>query len=188
LRRDPPTNWAERQSGYHEDDPDALPEIRRGHYQREREQADESAPLAFVSYVHEDSAAVDRLCRLLNEEGVKTWRDRDDLAPGDRWKTAIQEAIRQHAMAFIACFSRTYTGRHRSYMNEELTIAVEEARLRPRDRAWLFPVPLDACEIPALALGAGEDLRDLQTTFRYQDPRRETARLADAIKQLAQRP
>ena len=44
----------------------------------------------FVSYVHDDSAQVDRLCGDLENAGVRTWRDIDRLLPGDDWKIAIR--------------------------------------------------------------------------------------------------
>ncbi len=47
-------------------------------------------------------------------------------------------------------------------MNEELTVAIEELRLRPTDRAWFIPVLLDDCEVPDRSIGAGETLRTLQ--------------------------
>lgn len=50
-------------------------------------------------------------------------------------------------------------------MREELTIAIGEFRLRPRDVAWFIPVKLGPCEIPALPIGPGEDL----STIHYAD-------------------
>jgi broad specificity phosphatase PhoE len=40
----------------------------------------------FVSYVHDDSAVVDQLCADLENAGVRTWRDIDELLPGDDWQ------------------------------------------------------------------------------------------------------
>jgi hypothetical protein len=46
-------------------------------------------------------------------------------------------------------------------MNEELLLAIEQLRLRPRDRQWFMPVVLDRCTIPDYPIGAGETLQDL---------------------------
>lgn len=115
----------------------------------------------FVSYVRADSERVRRLCHSLNERGIKTWLDREELQPGQRWKQEIKGAIKEGAF-FLACFSSAYRDRQRTYMNEELTLAIEELRLRSTDRAWFIPVLLDPCEVPDRSIGGGESLRDLQ--------------------------
>ena len=95
----------------------------------------------FISYMHENTDIVDRLCEELTSRGIKVWLDRDNIKPGTRWKDAIREAIRNGAF-FIACFSKEYNKRSqtdKTYMNEELTIAIEELRQRPTDRVWFIP-------------------------------------------------
>src|SRR5215203_6234706 len=96
----------------------------------------------FVSYVRADSERVRRLCHSLNERGITTWLDQEELKPGQRWKQEIKGAIKKGAF-FLACFSSAYRDRQRTYMNEELTLAIEELRLRSTDRAWFIPVLLD---------------------------------------------
>lgn len=116
---------------------------------------------AFVSYVREDAAVVDGLVAGLRAKGVSIWLDRDSIGAGERWKATIHQAIRSGYL-FLACFSRNYSARDKSYMNEELTVAIEELRQRPRQRAWFIPVSLDGTDIPYIEIGAGETLHDLQ--------------------------
>ncbi|NOQ61983.1 TIR domain-containing protein [Mycolicibacterium fortuitum] len=116
---------------------------------------------AFISYVHEDSEHVNKLCTLLNAASIPYWRDRADLGPGDMWKVKIREAISSGSLAFLACFSTTSTGKPKSYQNEEITLAAEEFRLRPPGRTWLIPIRFDDCEIPQWDLGGGRTLRDI---------------------------
>lgn len=142
---------------------------------------------AFVSYVREDAPAIDRLCDDLGRQGVATWRDRDKLEPGVRWKDGIRDAIQQGS-GFVACFSKAYEARPRTYMNEELTLAIEELRLRPRDRSWFFPVLLEDVQAPAIPIGAGETLRDLQSVSLAFDWAAGVSRLARAIRTGAQSP
>ena len=115
----------------------------------------------FISYVSENIEIVDRLYQELKLHGIEVWRDRDNIAPGLRWKREIRRAIQQGAF-FIACFSKEYDERDQTYMNEELAIAIEELRQRPIDQAWFIPVKLNECEIPDRDIGGGETLRDLQ--------------------------
>lgn len=58
----------------------------------------------FISYVRKDHELVNRLCADFDRHGVNYWLDRNDIRPGNRWKDAIREAIRQGKF-FIACFS-----------------------------------------------------------------------------------
>ncbi len=76
----------------------------------------------FISYVGEDSETVDRLCGYLTAAGVKVWLDKNRIAPGVRWRQAIRRAISEGAF-FIACFSKVYNDRSKTYMNEELILA-----------------------------------------------------------------
>jgi hypothetical protein len=136
---------------------------------------------AFMSYVHEDAAAIDRLSKDLGRHGVATWKDRDDLKPGERWKDAIRTAIKEGS-GFIACLSSAYESKSRTYMNEELSLAVEELRLRPRNRSWFFPVLLDDIDIPLIPIGPGETLRDLQAVSLASDWSIGVRRLARVIR------
>lgn len=122
----------------------------------------------FVSYVHDDSPIVDQLCADLENAGVRTWRDIDQLLPGDDWKIAIRRAI-ESGTGFIACFSERSEDRSRSYMREELVLAIEQLRQRPADSGWFMPVLLDEVTPPDTAVGAGRTLRDLHF-IRWQEP------------------
>lgn len=125
-------------------------------------------PQVFISYVHENTEDVQRLARELTAYGIKVWLDKRDIKPGFRWKDAIREAISQGDF-FIACFSAEYSERSKTYMNEELTLAVEELRQRPTDRAWFIPVLLSYADIPNRNIGAGETLRDIQAENLYNN-------------------
>ena len=114
----------------------------------------------FISYFREDSIAVNDLAKFLRRNGVDVWLDKDKISAGQRWQIAIREAIENGAF-FLACFSSGYANRNKSYMNEELTIAIDEIRKRPADSIWFIPVLLDGSTIPNRPIGARETLRDL---------------------------
>ncbi|MEV7783427.1 toll/interleukin-1 receptor domain-containing protein [Kitasatospora sp. NPDC088351] len=116
---------------------------------------------AFVSYVSEDSPTVNRLVAAVRQSGVEVWLDRDSIRPGARWRNSIRSAIEQGAF-FLACFSSHCAERSKSYMNEELVLAIDELRKYPADRAWFIPLKLSAHDIPDRTIGGGETLRDLQ--------------------------
>lgn len=122
----------------------------------------------FISYVSDDSEIVDRLQHDLESFGIAVWRDRSSLGPGDRWKDAIRNAIAIGTF-FLCCFSESSRRRSRSYMNEELTLAVEELRIRDRAQTWFLPVVLPGGEVPDWPISSGESLRDFNYTVLSLD-------------------
>ena len=56
---------------------------------------------AFLSYVRDDQAQIDRLCQELRAQNVDVWLDRDSIEPGQRWQPAIRRAIEDGAF-FLA--------------------------------------------------------------------------------------
>ncbi len=115
----------------------------------------------FVSYVRDDQQEVDAFCAELARSGVLVWLDRNGMKPGANWKDAIREAIQAGAF-FIACFSDAYLRRAKSYMNEEVTLAIEELRQYPTTTSWFIRVLLSDCQVPDRRIGAGATLQDLQ--------------------------
>lgn len=93
----------------------------------------------FISYVRENKKDVDLLCGELAKHEISVWLDRNNIKPGTRWKDAIRQAIQSGAF-FIACFSEEYQNRSKTYMNEELILAVEILRQLSRDTPWFIPI------------------------------------------------
>lgn len=125
-------------------------------------------PQVFLSYVHEDFERAEKLALVLELYRIKVWLDKNSLKPGYRWKKAIRDGIRSGDF-FIALFSSASTSRRRSYMNEELTLAIGELRQRPSDRAWFLPVLLDDVELPDRDIGAGESICSIQAVHLFDD-------------------
>jgi hypothetical protein len=139
----------------------------------------------FISYVREDSERVDELQRRLQAAGIPVWRDTCDLWPGEDWRAKIRRAITDNALVFIACFSRASLARSKSYYCEELTLAIEQLRLRPADDAWLIPVRLDDCEVPDRDIGGGRTLTSIQRADLFGDHIGEgTNRIVDSILRI----
>jgi len=134
----------------------------------------------FISYVREDRHEVDRMCAALRSAGVHVWLDREQIKPGQRWRRAIRKAIRTGAY-FVACFSTRSLARSRTYMNEELALAIDELRQMPAERAWFIPVLLSRCEVPDTPIGGGETLKDLQLISFESDWEPAITELLDAV-------
>ena len=144
---------------------------------------DQQPKHVFISYVRENQEQVDRLCQDLEGQGVKVWLDRTSIKPGARWKDAIRKAIRQGNF-FIACFSKEYTSKGKTHMNEELVLATEELRQYPPDREWFIPVLLSECDVPARSIGAGETLLDINWVPLYEDWKDGIERILTVIKPI----
>ncbi|MGO9080212.1 MAG: Clp protease N-terminal domain-containing protein [Streptosporangiaceae bacterium] len=140
---------------------------------------------AFMSYVRENSADADRLQQVLEAAGVRVWRDTADLWPGQDWRKKIRHAIIKDSLVFLACFSKKSISRETSYQNEELTLAIEQMRIRRPDQPWLIPVRFDDCDIPDLNLGGGRSLGSIQRADLFGDHINDaTARLVSAIHRI----
>jgi hypothetical protein len=139
----------------------------------------------FISYVREDAQKVEELQRILRRAGISVWRDTADIWPGQDWRLAIRDAITAGSLAFLACFSAAAERKASSYQNEELTLAVEQMRLRRPRAPWLIPVRFDRCSIPPFDLGAGRTLDSLQCADLF-DPgyQAEADRLVFAIRRI----
>jgi len=129
----------------------------------------DTSPHVFVSYVREDDKRVGQICDALESAGIKIWRDRTQLTPGQRWRTSIRRAI-ESGNFFLACFSSAYYERNSTYMNEELNQAIEVMRQINTDRVWFIPVLLDDCSVPDWEIRSGERLPHLQHVRFHEDP------------------
>jgi TIR domain len=116
---------------------------------------------AFVSYVKEDARVIDLLRSVLEKNGIDVWLDSATLSPGGRWKSAIEDGIR-NGMFFLSIYSKNREKREATYANEELVVAIEELRKKPQDKVWLIPIRIDDCNIENRSIGGGERLLDLQ--------------------------
>jgi HEAT repeat protein len=144
-------------------------------------------PHVFVSYVREDASQVNRLCADLAQFGVKVWLDKDNIKPGARWKDAIRDAIKGGDY-FVACFSKNYVSRSSStktYMNEELQLALDELRQYGPNRSWFIPVLLSECEVPSLTISARETLQDVQWVVLFRNWEEGVAKILGVIKPIS---
>ena len=133
-------------------------------------EANDLSPLVFLSYAREDASSVINLSKRLRENGFKTWVDKEDLLPGQKWKTAIQKTIRT-ADFLVLCMSRKSVTK-RGFINVEQKWALETADHIPQDQIYLIPAKIEECTIP-------DSLLDYQCVDLYVEDG--VDRLAEAI-------
>jgi hypothetical protein len=71
----------------------------------------------FISYSREDREFVDRLQEDLRKAGVNTWQDTKEIAPGENWRTAIEESLLRASAILHVGSSRSASSR---WMAKEL--------------------------------------------------------------------
>jgi hypothetical protein len=106
----------------------------------------ETRPRVFVAYVEEDLALARRVRDGLAAGQCSPWLDKDQLLAGQNWPRAVERAI-DTADAFVACFSSRSVAK-RGQFQSELRYALDCARRRPLDAAFLVPVRLESCSVP----------------------------------------
>lgn len=102
--------------------------------------------LAFVSYAREDQALVQKIINKLNDHGVLTWFDENELMPGDHWETKIEEAIEKSENVIV--FFSEKTLERTGYKNKEIRYILDQAKYRPLGSRYIIPVLLDDCKPP----------------------------------------
>lgn len=106
----------------------------------------EKTPRIFLSYAREDKIKVAALYQQLCDAGYKPWMDIKDILPGEKWKIAIGNAIR-NSNFFFACLSSNSVSK-RGYLQKEINTALEIWQEKLEDDIYLIPVRLEECDIP----------------------------------------
>ncbi|NPV63728.1 MAG: toll/interleukin-1 receptor domain-containing protein [Methanotrichaceae archaeon] len=102
-----------------------------------------SLPIVFISYAHEDDEAAVRLYHDLKKAGVNPWIDKENLLPGQNWRTEIKKAIRS-SRYFIAVLSTNSVGR-KGYVQKEVADALNILDEFPESEIFIIPIRLDDC-------------------------------------------
>jgi len=107
----------------------------------------------FLSYAREDSETAHKLYNDLKSEGLDVWLDKEKLIPGQNWKYAISQAIKE-STHFLALFSSKSISK-RGFYQKELKKALDVLEEMPEYEIYFIPVRLDECE------PANEKLQDI---------------------------
>lgn len=102
--------------------------------------------LAFVSYSREDQTTVQEIIRQLNDEGILTWFDENEILPGDHWEAKIETAIEKSEYVLVFLSSRTLE--RTGYKNKEIHYILDQAKYRPLESRYIIPILLDDCTPP----------------------------------------
>lgn len=95
----------------------------------------------FISYVREDYEYALRLFHDLRRRGFKPWLDSECLIPGQNWKDAIADEIRNTDFVIVLMSQRSVT--KRGVFQLEVREALRQLDEIPPDDIYLIPVRLD---------------------------------------------
>jgi photosystem II stability/assembly factor-like uncharacterized protein len=96
------------------------------------------AQTAFISYSRDDSEFALRLAEDLKAAGAAVWLDQLDIAPGQRWARAIQDALNDCPRMLIILSPASATSTN---VDDEVSFALEEHKT-------VIPVLYRECKIP----------------------------------------
>lgn len=136
----------------------------------------------FLSYCHDNQAEVRELRNDLIGAGEAVWWDQDIL-PSLDWVAEIRKAMRS-AYAVVLCLSQEATARKTAGIYPEVLDAVSLYRQYAPGSAFLFPVRLSQCAVPAIEIDATRTLDRIQYVdlFPLSERPKGVARLIQAIR------
>lgn len=100
----------------------------------------------FVSYSRVDQPYVEPFVRSLQEAGIRTWFDLDDLLPGQKWEDIIEDRIADSRI-FLPVLSES-SAQRRGYFQSEQVLALRAAMRVPSDQIFLMPTLLGPVAVP----------------------------------------
>lgn len=114
----------------------------------------------FLSYAHEDQAAVEAMAKELEAAGLDVWFDRKKLQPGDDWKQRVRDNIHRCSL-FFPFLSRKAQQRREGEFRFEWNLASERAK-RFYGSPYPFIQPILVDDIPHGAPGIPDHFWGIQ--------------------------
>jgi len=121
----------------------------------------------FLCHSSNDKPIVRELyLQLRREDWIDPWLDEEEIFPGMDWDLEIEKAV-EAADAILVCLSKGSITKE-GYVQRELRIVLDYAKYKPEGTLYIFPVRLDASEMP-------RRLRHLQYTDYFPTDNRDWA-------------
>ena len=114
----------------------------------------ETSPTIFISYAREDIDAAKRIYSELKSLGANVWLDQESILPGQNWKVAINQEIR-NCRYFLAILSQNSVTK-KGFVQRELSEALDILKEFPTSDIFIIPIRLNDC-VPS-----HERLKDIQ--------------------------
>src|SRR5262245_23404950 len=126
----------------------------------------DSLPRAFFSYSRHDSEFVLKLAKDLREGGAQVWLDQLDIDPGQRWDSAVEQALSNCRTMLLVLSPSSVASTN---VMDEVSYALEERKL-------IIPILHQDCKIPFRL----RRVQYVDVRTDYQDGVHELLRMLDA--------
>jgi hypothetical protein len=136
----------------------------------------QGTPKVFLCHAKEDVAVAERLYEAMLAAGLDAWMDDRNLLAGDKWNRMIEDRVNDSDY-FVAVHSHSLASKHFSYVNKEISLALERQRFARTGFRFIIPMLID--DAPLIA-----DLKDVQAVATGAD---DFAALISVIKRDYQR-
>jgi len=119
-------------------------------YTRQRQQnppvePDKSAPTIFLCHDSDDAAMVAKLESKLQDHGLETWLDKQQLRGGEGWDRRIKRVIGQTVDYVLVLESPRLVLKSEGYVFTEIDAALERQKHKRPGFSFLIPATLEAC-------------------------------------------
>jgi TIR domain len=128
----------------------------------------------FICYAKEDSAKAMKLYGELERvHYLKPWIDKESLLPGQNWRVAIGNAIRDSRF-FVALLSSNSVSK-KGFVQKELKEALDVLDEYPESHVFLIPARLDDCRV------SDSRLKQIQYVDLFPDWEKGFRKISDTI-------
>jgi hypothetical protein len=100
----------------------------------------------FLCYSPNDQPAIRKLYRRLISEGFNPWLDEENILPGQDWRRATENAVRE-AESILVCLSAQPVTKE-GFLQQDIRRILQMADKQHDEAIFLIPVRLDDCTIP----------------------------------------
>lgn len=102
----------------------------------------------FLCHAAEDKPAVLAIKTKLNDLGIQTWIDKENLLPGQAWGIEIPKALKESDFALV--FLSQVSVAKKGYVQREFRLALDIMEELPEGRVFLIPIKLNVCDEPQM--------------------------------------
>jgi hypothetical protein len=97
----------------------------------------------FVSYASPDLEIARYVVSQLQKAGCLVWFDKEQIQPGEKWKTILREAVEERCGLFVSIISKNTAERLGGYNIFERNLAAERSEILAQNATFYIPMRID---------------------------------------------
>jgi hypothetical protein len=100
----------------------------------------------FICHSSQDKPYVREIYRQLKKDGHVPWLDEEDILPGEKWETAITDAVRSSNVVLV-CLSKQSINKE-GFLQKEISEVLQVAEEKPEGTIFVIPLRLEEAPVP----------------------------------------